>query len=183
MKRMQKGPVVVTGPFGAHGVDSAAPGADRAAIHVDEVGAGIFADAATAAGHARAVDLADRPAAETQIGGFADDVAGILCDAARARAQHGVGLGAAVAAEQGVGFARIEQVVAGGHDVDGADVDGFHVIGAPVAHEERDFPDRIADIFALDPVDRVDPFAGAGRNHAQAADVDTIYWIEGEYIR
>lgn len=39
---------------------SAAPGADRAAIHVHEVGAGVFADATRLAGGGSAIDLADR---------------------------------------------------------------------------------------------------------------------------
>ena len=61
--------------------------------------------------------------------------------------------------------------MAGGHDVDGTQVDVVNVIRAPVAHEEVDLAHCVFDVVAFNPIDRVDVFACTGRRHPDPADI------------
>ena len=88
---------------------SAAPGADRAAIHMHEVRAGIFADAASVTGHGSAVDLADGTGAKPKIGSLTLNVQGVAGDATGGFAQHRVGLLSAIAGKKHEGFVDIKE--------------------------------------------------------------------------
>ena len=45
------------------------------------------------------------------------------------------------------------------------------LIGTPVAHEVVHFLDGVFDVFAVDPINHVDAFAGAARIHTNATNI------------
>ena len=149
----------------------AAPGAERSAINMNKVGAGVPANTARAASGCGSGQLAYRAIGKTQVSGLAFHVQRVLGNAARVAAQHGVGLRAAIAREQHKGFVGVGQAQRCGHDVDGARVDLDHAIGAPVAHEFVDLINGVFDVFAFDPIDCVDAFTGAAGVHFQSTDI------------
>ena len=157
--------------YGAMLGGSATPGADGAAVHVDEIGFGVATDAACATRRSGSGHLADRPRAQPQVGGLTLEVKRVLRHAGGPGPQHRVGLGAAIPGQEHIGLAHIQKVMGGRHDVDGAQVDLLDVICSPVAHEVVHFLDGVSDIFAFDPVDHVQPFARAARIHPNSANV------------
>ncbi len=152
---------------------SATPGADVAAVHVDEVGARIFPNTTTAAGRCGFEHLTDRARFQSQVNGLAFHVQRIPRNASGAPPQHRVGLRGAIAGQHHVGFVGVQKVVGGGHDVDGSGVDHLHFVGAPVAHEVGDLFDGLVDILAVNPVDGVNALTRPSRIHRDLPDIAT----------
>lgn len=56
-------------------------------------------------------------------------------------------------------------------NVDGSCVEVRYLVGSPVADKPVNFAQSLGNVFAFDPVDRVDTFACTSRVHADAADI------------
>ena len=96
---------------------------------------------------------------------------GIFRNTPRTAAQQGVCCGAAITGQKRERFVRIKHVVAGGHDIDGPEIDVMNAVGAPIPHEVRYFFDSVANVLAFDPVNCVDAFAGSHRPHRKTTNV------------
>ena len=124
---------------------------------MNEVRPRVTADAARGAGLGSLGHLADGAGFQAEVGGLTLDVQRVARNAGGFGSQHRVGLGAAVARKQHIGFGHVHQAVGGGHDVDGAQVHLGLVVGAPVAHEVIDFLD---DFVIFNFVGEVEAFWG-----------------------
>ncbi len=108
---------------------------------------------------------------QSKISSLAFHVKRISRNRTRPRPQHRIGGRRAVARQHQIRRIGIQQIVRRCHDVDCPGVDFDRAAGAPVAHEIVDLGQCFPDVVALDPVDRVDAFTGAARNHPNPANV------------
>ncbi len=162
------------------------PAADGADVDVDELAAGVIADAAGFEAEGSVAEAAGADAGDADVDGFGLDVLGVLCDAGvwAAGAEKLVTLRSAIAADDVDDALRLAET---GHEVveevELRGIVGLFVLGAAVAEEVVEPFDGAGEIGVADAVDDVEGFAAVEVVEAELvffAGVGDVGVVDGE---